>query len=144
MDTQSRSIIDALRNCRWVFEKSRLASQLCASLSSLTVVSLSKTHSEALTSIFLLSTPVLPGSSTLPQSYQPGKKLETSARRKTLIVRVVRKALRANFFLTTLPLHPKNIVMSIYIFCFSAGGRGSYENSIWFKDSRKVSNAYVS
>jgi len=59
---------------------------------------------------------------SFPQSSRPGNRKCSSARRKPLVVRVVRKASLALIFLTTLPLHPKSLHVWMYLFKFSAGG----------------------
>ncbi len=72
--------------------------------------------------IFPVPAAALATSRQFSPSSQPENENVLPARRKPLIVRVVRKALRAGSFLTTLPLHPKNMLLSKTIFWFSAGG----------------------
>lgn len=72
---------------------------------------------------FPIPIPALTTSYEFSKSSQPENENLIPARRKPLIVRVVRKALRAGFFLTTLTLHPKNMLLSKTVFWFSAGGR---------------------
>ncbi len=143
MDRRKRINNGTLENGRMIFEESQSETTLPVTRSLRTVSGIPNTKSEALTSIFPLSAPAMSESSTFPQNSWLGNKISPSASRKPLIVRVVRKASLALIFLTTLPLHPKNILMMIYIFWFWLGGRRSDGNSILFMDSRKVSGVYV-
>lgn len=79
----------------------------------------------------------------LPESYRPGNAPTSFARPKPLIVRVVRKASLALIFLTTLPLHPKNMLVKIHIFWFLTGGRTRKGFSNLMKSVRKWSGVYV-
>lgn len=78
-----------------------------------------------------------------PRISRPGNEISSSVRRKPLIVRVVRKASLALIFLTTLPLHPKNMWVMIHIFWFSADGRTSDEMSFLLEDFKYLRWIYV-
>lgn len=90
--------------------------------------------------IYPVPAAVLTTSCSFSPSSQPENENVLPARRKPLIVRVVRKALRAGSFLTTLPLHPKNMLLSKTIFWFSAGGL-RYEKAAY--PSRKIGGQCV-
>ena len=143
MDTRNRTIKGTLENQYLVFKTRQPKTGLSISHFLQMGMGFLSDLPEAPVLISRIPIPAKASSCLFPQSSRSGNKTRLSARRKPLIVRVVRKASLALIFLTTLPLHPKNILMWIYIFWFSAGGYERNKGSFLFKDSRKVSGGYV-